>query len=57
MADYWDRLDEYNEKRHQRKLEYLEKKHEYEMERLEKEVELFKLKSKIKSGTQEEEGK
>lgn len=45
---YWDDIEEYNKKEHNRTMKYIEKKHEYKMAELEKEVELHKLKKEDK---------
>ena len=41
---YWDDVEEYNKKEHNRTMDYIKKKHDYKMAELDKEVELHKLK-------------
>ncbi len=48
MGSYWEDIEEYNQKEHDRTMDYIKKKHEYKMDELKKEVELHKLKERVK---------
>jgi len=45
---YWDDINEFKKKEHNRLIEYIDKQHKYKMKELDKEVELFLLKEKVK---------
>ena len=45
---YWDDIEEYEKRKHNRDMEYINKKHDHKMDELDKEVELYKLKVKKK---------
>lgn len=45
---YWNDIEEYEKRKHERNMEYDNAKHEHKMAELEKEVELHKLKKEKK---------
>lgn len=48
MSGYWDDIESYEKRKHERDMEYVNAKHDHKMAELEKEVELYKLKEKKK---------
>jgi hypothetical protein len=44
---YWNEIDEYNRREHERDMKFLKKQHEYKMEELRLEVELYDNKRKL----------